>query len=418
MKMKIGFLLLRNLHHIYHIAPIAYELSRRNDVEIIIFTSFPRSIKFLSKLNSMFPDHNCNIKILQQSLIRKIISTNFKRRPFPRAKNVIRNNMDLLLSLDAIVSPDFYTDFLIQRLKRYRNIKKPKFIFTFHGAGDRAFGFRDELKIYDFLLLSGEKVKNRLQDKNILTDKNWKIIGYPKFDIANNTKGKLNHLFKNQNTAILYNPHFQKNLSSWPLWGLKILEKFYNNNNYNLIFSPHIALFEKKQLFKEIPQKYFEANNIYIDTGSDRCADMTYTNTADIYMGDASSQAYEFIYKPRPCIFLNTHNAEWKNNKNYQHWNLGKVINHFDQLIPAIESASEDFPAFQDIQKKQFKETFDMQNDVTSSKRGADAILEYLKENEERVENTTHADDKTDSASHPPSANKKVFDIITNQYSK
>lgn len=376
--MKIGFLLLRNIHHIYHIAPIAYELSRREDTEVTIFTAFTRSIHLLNKFNPIFPDHKCKIKILQQSLIREIMTPSFKRRPFPRAKNIIRNNVHQLLSLDGIVSPDFYTDFLIKELDRKQIESRPKFIFTFHGAGDRAFGFRNELNLYDFLLISGEKVKERLQRCNILDEKNWKIIGYPKFDIIKQDNCEPNCLFNNSNPIVLYNPHFQKNLSSWPSWGLNILEEFLKNDNYNLIFAPHITLFEKKQQHREIPRKYFEASNIYIDTSSEQCVNMRYTNTADIYLGDASSQVYEFINRPRPCIFLNAHHADWVNNSNYLHWTLGHVVNNFSELMPAIGFANEHHKKKIEIQKLLFNKTFDTSDNVTASKRGADAIITFL----------------------------------------
>ena len=378
--MKIGFLLLRNIHHIYHIAPIAYELSRQDDIEVTIFISFTRSIKLLNKINSIFPNHRCKIKILQQSLGRKLVTTNFKRRPFPRPNNIIRNNIDILLSMDAIITPDFYADFLINRINSSNlTPKPPKFIFTFHGAGDGAYGFREELKQYDLLLLSGEKVKHRLEENNILTEENWKIIGYPKFDVTKNSDAGIEHLFNNENPIILYNPHFKKNLSSWSVWGLDILEKFYQTEKFNIIFSPHMALFEKKQLYREIPQKYFEANNIYIDTGSEHCVDMTYTNTADIYLGDVSSQVYEFINKPRPCIFLNSHNTDWKNDSNYYHWRLGEVINNVSEIIPAIESANEDHKDKIEIQQTLFNTTFDQSETDSASSRGAKAIAEYMR---------------------------------------
>ena len=40
---------------------------------------------------------------------------------------------------------------------------------------------------------------------------------------------------------------------------------------------------------------------------------MTYTKQADIYLGDVSSQVYEFMLKPRPCIFFNPENINYKN---------------------------------------------------------------------------------------------------------
>jgi hypothetical protein len=39
---------------------------------------------------------------------------------------------------------------------------------------------------------------------------------------------------------------------------------------------------------------------------------MTYTQTADVYIGDASNQVNEFIRTPRPYIFLNPDRIDWR----------------------------------------------------------------------------------------------------------
>lgn len=71
---------------------------------------------------------------------------------------------------------------------------------------------------------------------------------------------------------------------------------------------------------------YFKVPNIHIDLGSTASTDMAYTLGADIYLGDESSQVYEFLIEPRSCIFLNAHHVQWKNNPYYYHWNLGQVV--------------------------------------------------------------------------------------------
>ena len=39
---------------------------------------------------------------------------------------------------------------------------------------------------------------------------------------------------------------------------------------------------------------------------------MAYTQRADIYLGDVSSQVYEFLLNPRPCVFLNPRRFDWR----------------------------------------------------------------------------------------------------------
>jgi CDP-glycerol glycerophosphotransferase (TagB/SpsB family) len=76
-----------------------------------------------------------------------------------------------------------------------------------------------------------------------------------------------------------------------------------------------------------------------VDLGSLRSIDMSYTSTADIYIGDVSSQVYEFLAKPRPCIFLNPHGVSWRNDPHYACWNLGEVVDDPAQLMAAVRRA-------------------------------------------------------------------------------
>ena len=50
-----------------------------------------------------------------------------------------------------------------------------------------------------------------------------------------------------------------------------------------------------------MPKQLLRAPNLRFDPGSPASTDMTYTRAADIYLGDVSSQVYEFIAEPRPC---------------------------------------------------------------------------------------------------------------------
>lgn len=49
-----------------------------------------------------------------------------------------------------------------------------------------------------------------------------------------------------------------------------------------------------------------------VDLDSPRLVEMTYTLTADIYLGDLSSQLYEFLIRPRPVAFINAHRVDWQ----------------------------------------------------------------------------------------------------------
>src|SRR3546814_14679599 len=85
------------------------------------------------------------------------------------------------------------------------------------------------------------------------------------------------------------------------------------------------TLFPYTTLFRS-HTRYAAAPNIHIDLGSAALTDMSYTNGADIYLGDVSSQIYEFLKSPRPCLFLNSHGIDPDRDPNFAHWQSGPVI--------------------------------------------------------------------------------------------
>ena len=159
------------------------------------------------------------------------------------------------------------------------------------------------------------------------------------------------------------------------------MEFFYNNKNFNLIFAPHINLFNKigfedKSSF---PKKYFEAENIHVDLGSDKSVDMTYTLQSDLYLGDVSSQVYEFILDNRPCLFLNPTGADHKGKLEFRFWELGYVIDNLKNLKNKLAKSFEDFEIFAPIQRKFNSENFYIEENRTASEIAADKIRDYLR---------------------------------------
>ena len=114
------------------------------------------------------------------------------------------------------------------------------------------------------------------------------------------------------------------------------MDWFVAHPEYRLIFAPHVMLFERPFAISidklrvarpgRIAPRWADAPNIFIDTGSRASTTMAYTNAADIYLGDASSQVYEFLLRPRPCLFVDAHRTAWQDNPNYAHWQAGPVI--------------------------------------------------------------------------------------------
>ncbi|MGH7550883.1 MAG: hypothetical protein ACREK3_09070 [Gemmatimonadota bacterium] len=372
---RVAFLFLGHIHHVFHTAPIAYELACMGKVEVRLLTSSREGLELLKRVERHYPGNDARIEILEPSLEHRVLRR-VKGRPYPRAKFVMRRHEQQLLDYDVLVSPDFYSIQLIQR----RRGERPLFVLVFHGAGDREYGPDERLLLYDLVLLPGEKFARRLEALGILPRVSSSIIGYPKFDIFGDHLSVDAQLFETPRPTVLYTPHFVKELSSWHDWGFDILEMFHQSDRYNLILAPHIMLFAKKDPRRLIPSRYFEAPHLHIDTGSLASVDMTYTKLADVYLGDVSSQVYEFVVRPRPCVFLDPHGIDWRGNPSFRFWNLGPVITHLHDLERVFDTPPTLDDATRTVQHELIAETFDLDPAKSSGARAAEAILELLKQ--------------------------------------
>jgi CDP-glycerol glycerophosphotransferase (TagB/SpsB family) len=286
----------------------------------------------------------------------------------------------MLRSFDALVAPDKTS--LV--LKRWLGSECPLMINTGHGAGDRAGGYQG-LKDFDYHLLPGRKYEERMMTEGIVDSDHCAVVGYVKFDCMRNTPRP--KLFSNDRPTVLYAPHFNSKLSSWYDWGEDILDYFVSSSEFNLIFAPHVLLYQRRLHIStegglprrppDIPEAAMRADNILVDPGSIASIDMTYTRAADIYIGDVSSMVYEFLIEPRPCIFFNRGKANWRDNENYRFWSTGEVLDSVGDLPAALARTQSDPMHYRTEQESAFSETFDL-NDTPSSVRAADAIIGFL----------------------------------------
>lgn len=126
------------------------------------------------------------------------------------------------------------------------------------------------------------------------------------------------------------------------------------------------------------PKMRSNSSNVLIDKGSVRSIDMTYTDEASVYIGDVSSQIYEFLRRPRPCIFLNFDRIDWQGDENFAHWKLGQVIEHPDDLAPALARAGDLQPSFEKAQIAATRRSIDASAELASV-RQAKAILAFAR---------------------------------------
>jgi hypothetical protein len=381
---KIGFLFVHERsHHIPHSAPILNALALQSSkYEIHAFVRKPENLVLLKSLLSSEALRRINLTVLKTP----VAATGLEflaggAAPIGRI-GALYANRNLLKNMDVIVSPE--TTCLL--LKTRFGLDKVKFVYSQHGAGDRSIGFNPSLKKFDHILIPGQKILDRMLNDGIVCDCNSSVVGYPKFDIVDLSATHSSRLFDNDNPTVLYNPHFDPGLSSWFGQGEQVLEYFSERPDYNLIVAPHIMLFTRRlhvsgdfrnlKWRRRIERRYFDCPNILIDTGSNASIDMTYTRAADIYIGDVSSQVYEFLYQPGLCIFLNTHGVDWAGDPNYAHWELGKVISSPTEIDGLLAQRTWLRQFYMERQKTAFRNTFG--NSATGSANRAAQALEQL----------------------------------------
>jgi hypothetical protein len=380
--MHIGFLFNHHgAHQVAHALPDALALLRRGTnarVSVLVSEGCEGEVR---RMAAAAPGPAPEIVRLRAPSKFASVASRASGRALPTdIVSTLHRNLDRFRKLDALVVPE-KTSLL---LKSLFGLKSLKLVHTRHGAGDRAIGFDKASGQFDLVLLSGQKIRDRLAQADLLKDEGHAIVGYPKFDIARPARQRL---FVKDKPTVLYNPHPSPALSSWYRMGPAILDWFAKSDRYNLIFAPHVMLFRKRVTASLSPfalgwnlgprADHYEHDHMLIDTGSAASLDMTYTDAADIYLGDASSQVYEFIRRPRPCFFLNPRRLAWQGNPDFAHWRAGHVLETIDDLGSALAETPRLMPPMRERQEGLFRYSFDLQ-DRPSSERAAQAILDFL----------------------------------------
>lgn len=380
--MRIGFLFNHDqVHQVAHSLPIALAMAkRRSGAEIILCSANDGITAELKALGGKAIGDE--LKLVELKLVSRSsrLADAVAGNLLPSTKLLIyRDNLEFFKSLDVLVVPEKTS--LI--LKDYFHLDHLKIIHTRHGAGDRAIGFDKASARFDHVLAAGPKIRDRLvRDAGVSPDR-ITVVGYPKFDLFQRPSSDPRS--PKSRPIVLYNPHVAPHLSSWYKSGRAILRWFAANPDFQLIFAPHIMLFERRLVVTIQPpriawpgivrQSVFNPDNILVDTDSRALTTMEYLNRADIYLGDASSQVYEFLVEPRPCLFFNAHGTDWAQNANFAHWHAGRVISDVRQLGEALSSAFEDHELrYRAVQQEMLRYTFDLRT-TPSSVRAADVIM-------------------------------------------
>lgn len=357
---RILVLAIGEAHQLLHVLGVARELARNGvSPDILVPTDWHEQL-----IREHAPE-------LSRSVLRAPLF--YQGRPLYRCPPRLPN---LLLSLqrisgyDAVLTPERTST----ALKKLLGKTCPKLIHILHGAGDREKGYEDRIRLFDLVFVAGQKDRDAFLRYGLATADTCHVIGYCKFDVLPAAPPRF---FENDRPVVLYNPHFDAHLGSWLRFGPSLVEAFAKMPEFNFIVAPHLRLRGKgRHLFDKLSQ-LSQAPNLKFDGGSLHSINMDYTRTADIYVGDVSSQVYEFLQTPKPCVFLNAHDADWRDNPFYRHWAFGGVARSAEEALTLIRSAKAEHSRFLAQQAAGFAAAINSGSESASA-RAALVIQKFL----------------------------------------
>ena len=372
---RIAFLFNAQAHQILHGITIAERLALDWRVNVDILSAAPGHLALARSLTGA--ESHCLLRfdlIGTRALHR---SAALMHRAVPPKLLTLWHARGRLDGYDAIALPE-RTSTIIRKF----GVVRPRLIHLDHGAGDRAVGFDPRIALFDFALLAGRKHERRMLADRLIRPGAYAITGYAKFEAADRVREGGWRPFADDRPIILYNPHFCAELGSWTRHGAEIVRRIVEDGRFNLIVAPHVRLCDDRRRRAAVMQAlapYAGLANMLVDPGSARSIDMSYTMLADLYLGDVSSQIYEYLRTPRPCLFVDGTRRAWRDDPDYAHWHYGPVIDDIDGLIPAIADAVARHPAYLAAQRQGMADTFDLQAGGGDSARAAAAIAGFMR---------------------------------------
>lgn len=368
--MRIAFLYIAEAYQCYHAAAIALELARRPGVEVLNLFNDNETPHHLERIRIA---HGAD-PLPEAALHKSPLTRNLQKlkRLGMWKRMVMFDNRKELNQFDAIIAVENSVAAL-----RPLGVERPLMAYVPHGSGDRSRGFIKRIAAFDLVMPAGEKTARRMLAEGVITPGSYAMPGYVKLETAAQIARTTRRPFANDRPIVLYNPHKEPTLESWTRFIEPMLAAFAAQDEYNLIVAPHVKYFRRRTPAYRAEWEARSTDNILIDLGSDRSVDTSYSELADIYMGDVSSQLYEFLARPRPCIFLNAHAFDWHDDPNFRNWHLGDVVDDPADLMKAVRIARAQHQRYAGRQEKLAKETLGNRS-PGAAERAADAMMRLL----------------------------------------
>ena len=368
--MRIAFLYIAEAYQCYHGAAIALELSQRPGWSVVSYYNDPETPHHLARVRSAYGTAPGDERRLVRSLPTRALQ---KLKRLGMFKDlVMRDNLAELDGYDAI----FAVENTVAALRRL-GARRPALIYSPHGFGDRARGFIPRIATFDLVLLAGSKTARRMLEEGLIRPGAYALTGSVKLETGARIAAETPLPFDERRPIVLYNAHKEPKLTSWHRFVEPMLAGFDHAPDLNLIVAPHVKLFRRRS--EALRQRWRERStgNVLVDPGSDRSVDMSYSVAADIYVGDVSSQVYEFLATPRPCVFLNAHGIDWRDDPSFAHWHLGDVVDDPADLMGAIRAAPARHALYRERQVALAAASLG-DTSPGAARRAADAIVEFL----------------------------------------
>lgn len=338
----VAFLFLGEMLLIPHLYPVVEALAAEKDLRIDLWVSTSVHESLLRKWTAGLGPAEIRIRRAPGYLTLQGYADG-RNPPLPPKLPMLLRLVPYLLRTPVVVSAE-QTSLWIPTLLP---LLPTRFVNVLHGAA--SMGARDGRRRRAAWRMP---VPSRLEQQAYL-DRGYDasyvpVVGSVKACFSRSNQRRLN--FPEQRPVVLYTPHWQRHRSSWWDWGRELVRQLVEQTRYNVIIAPHQRLIEGDAELRAILDTAAQHPHVHCDIDSFAMVDGSYTAAADIYLGDTSSQVIEFMARPRPCVFLNSHAVAWQSNAEYGIWTCGEVVHSLDQVSSAIDRASwrhSDFAAVQ-----------------------------------------------------------------------
>lgn len=367
--MRIAFLYIAEAYQCYHGAAIALELATRPGWEVVSYYNDPETPHHLDRIHRAYGAVPGKILRLRRSPLTAALQSIKLLGMFKTL--VLRDNRTELEGFDVIVALENSAAPLRDLLTH------PRLISAEHGFGDREVSFLPRIAKFDFVLVAGEKNGRVMLDRGLVRPEGYACIGSVKLETGARLAIAEGLPFDRARPVVLYNPHKESKLRSWDRFIEPMLDDFGCDQSLNLIVAPHVKMFRRRSERLRDRWRSRSTRNVLVDPGSDRSVDTSYTVAADIYCGDISSQVYEFLATPRPCVFLNAHRIDWRDNPYFAHWHLGDVVDNPADLMAALRAAPSRHHLYRARQAAMTKAALGDLGPGAAS-RAADAIIAFM----------------------------------------